>query len=144
MPKRAPEPAGYILMPDKTTQPVFTVAAFDEWLLAAREEGLINIASDTLPSGTRISTIFLALDHSFGIGEPILFETRVLGGVAAESEERYRTYAEAMTGHALMAARVQQAEAQAAEEDRFRYRGIAGPVKPVARRLTGRRVLDLD
>ena len=50
--------------------------------------------------GVMISTIFLGIDHNFGDGPPIIFETMVFGGVAPNSEqERYSTYDEAMAGH---------------------------------------------
>lgn len=46
-----------------------------------------------------ISTVFLALDHSLGDGEPVLFETLVIGGVNDGYQERYTSHALAMAGH---------------------------------------------
>ena len=47
-----------------------------------------------------VSTIFMAMDHSFGDdGEPILFETMVFGGEYNDYQERYHTYDEAEEGH---------------------------------------------
>jgi hypothetical protein len=55
-----------------------------------------------------VSTIFLGLDHNFGMyGPPLLFETMVFGGALHEACERYATWQEAEVGHAFM---VQQAE----------------------------------
>lgn len=39
-----------------------------------------------------ISTIFLGLDHRFGEGPPILFETMVFGGPLDQSQDRCATW----------------------------------------------------
>lgn len=50
-----------------------------------------------------VSTVFLGLDHNFsGIGLPILFESRVFGGVNDGDMMRYCTWDEAENGHDLM------------------------------------------
>jgi len=60
-----------------------------------------HVAQTILPSGVRVSTVFLGLDHSFCDGEPILFETMVFGKCKYdEYQERYSTYEEAEIGHA--------------------------------------------
>lgn len=46
-----------------------------------------------------VSTVFLGLDHRFGEGEPILFETMIFGGKHDEYQERYCTWNEAAEGH---------------------------------------------
>lgn len=48
-----------------------------------------------------VSTVFLCINHNFGLGEPILFETMVFpnGSLIEEYCERYTTYDEAMEGH---------------------------------------------
>jgi hypothetical protein len=60
------------------------------------------VKQDTSPDGKWISTIFLGLDHSFGDGEPLLFETMVFPKEGEWSEldvQRYSTYEEAEKGH---------------------------------------------
>ena len=52
----------------------------------------------------RISTIFLGLDHSFGGGIPILFETMIFGGKHDQYQERYTTYEDAEAGHKITVA----------------------------------------
>ena len=54
----------------------------------------------------RVSTVFLGLDHSFGSGPPLLFETMVFGGPLDQEQDRYSTWDEAVAGHAAMVARV--------------------------------------
>jgi len=46
-----------------------------------------------------VSTVFLGLDHSFGSGPPILFETWIQGGPLNDRMERYTTWGEAVAGH---------------------------------------------
>ncbi len=52
----------------------------------------------------KISTVFLGVDHNFGDGEPLLFETMVFDTSfnfksLDEFSERYSSYEEAETGH---------------------------------------------
>ena len=54
----------------------------------------------------RVSTVFLGLDHSFGEGPPLLFETMVFGGPLDEEMDRYTTWEQAEAGHAAMVERV--------------------------------------
>lgn len=50
-------------------------------------------------SSVTISTTFLGLDHQFGDGPPLIFETLVFGGDYDGEMERYSTIAEAKEGH---------------------------------------------
>ena len=61
-----------------------------------------HVANTVLPSGVRVSTVFLGIDHSFPPsteGEPILFETMIFGGEDDSYQERYSTWEEAEAGH---------------------------------------------
>jgi len=46
-----------------------------------------------------VSTIFLGIDHNFGGGKPLVFETMIFGGKHDLYQERYSTYEEAIEGH---------------------------------------------
>ena len=57
--------------------------------------------------GRDISTVFLGINHQYGNGAPLLFETIVFDNRGGENEnsgdeycERYSTYDEAESGHA--------------------------------------------
>jgi hypothetical protein len=71
------------------------------------------VARDELPDGTRISTVFLGLDHSFTLSPiPILFETMVFAppkdddwGLEELDCERYGTWEQAEMGHHIMVAK---------------------------------------
>lgn len=47
-----------------------------------------------------ISTVFLALDHNWGDGPPVLYETMIFGGKHNDYQDRYCTRDEALAGHA--------------------------------------------
>lgn len=88
----------YIL--DERGEPVET----DLYTWAAWFEDPTNrvIAHDRDESGTRdllVSTIFLGLDHGYGDGPPVLWETMVLKGKGDVYCERYTSRAEALAGH---------------------------------------------
>ena len=53
-----------------------------------------------------VSTVFLGLNHRFGPGSPLLFETMVFGGELEGETERYETIDEARIGHEQMVNRV--------------------------------------
>jgi hypothetical protein len=58
-----------------------------------------------------VSTVFLGLDHQFGEGPPLIFETLVMGGAFNDEVDRYSTWEEAEEGHTRMVSRVRdQAE----------------------------------
>ncbi len=56
------------------------------------------IKQETLPNGLRVSTVFIGIDHNWGDGEPLLFESMVFG-LDDEVQERYSTYEQAEEGH---------------------------------------------
>lgn len=70
-----------------------------------------TIEKTMLEHGVLVSTVFLGLDHDFGSDteapdyQPLVFETMVFGpplriGVWDEYSNRYRSYEEAVAGHA--------------------------------------------
>lgn len=63
------------------------------------EDPLCRVVSNTMVEEIRISTVFLGLDHNYGEGPPILFETMIFGGAHDQYQERYCTWEEAEEGH---------------------------------------------
>jgi len=68
------------------------------------------VAKTELPNKVTVSTVFLALDHAFDGGEPILFETMIFGGEHDDFQERYHTWEEAEEGHKRAIAMVEEGE----------------------------------
>lgn len=66
--------------------------------------------ADEMVGDARVSTVFLACDHSFGSGPPMLFETMVFGGPLDQEQDRCTTWGEAEAMHAAMVTRVKDAE----------------------------------
>jgi hypothetical protein len=46
-----------------------------------------------------VSTVFLGIDHGYGGGAPVLFETMIFGGKHNDYQERYCTWEGAELGH---------------------------------------------
>lgn len=69
-----------------------------------------QVAKDAI-GDVSVSTVFLALDHQFGKGKPILFETMVFGGELDGEQDRYHTWEEAEEGHKNMVKRVNHEQA---------------------------------
>lgn len=67
-----------------------------EWMRSRQNR---RIDETTLDGGVRVSTVFLGLDHAFGGGTPILFETMIFGGANDGWQDRYETIEEARKGH---------------------------------------------
>jgi hypothetical protein len=67
-----------------------------------------TVALEIIDDDVRVSTVFLGLDHSFGTGPPLLFETMVFGGPMDQEQGRCTTWEEAESLHATMVARVKE------------------------------------
>jgi hypothetical protein len=51
--------------------------------------------------GVMVSTVFLGIDHQFGEGPPVVFETMIFGGRHDGYQDRYATWDRAIEGHKL-------------------------------------------
>ena len=56
------------------------------------------VASDKRDD-VHVSTVHLVIDHSFGDGPPLIFETMIFGGEHDQYQERYSTREQAEEGH---------------------------------------------
>jgi hypothetical protein len=81
--------------------------AWGRWFEAADRQ----LAHDEIEGGGRVSTVFLGLDHNFGGGPPLLWETMVFGGPLDGEGDRYASRTAALRGHAAMLARALSARA---------------------------------
>lgn len=62
--------------------------------------------AETRLKDCRVSTIFLGLNHNYGAGRPLLFETMVFGGELDGEMNRYSTWDEAEAGHNAIVERI--------------------------------------
>lgn len=65
----------------------------------AHDPSYRRLAESTLPNGAWVSTVWLGIDHQFGKGPPLIFETMVFLGGDSLDCRRYSTEAEAFAGH---------------------------------------------
>jgi hypothetical protein len=95
-----------------------TIVEYAKWQKEQPEEYAAEhcVAKETV-NGLHVSTVCLFIDHSFGQGAPVIYETLVFdwrrGDSTSFSEitgERYRTRAEAAEGHVRFVARVKNGE----------------------------------
>ena len=82
------------------------------WYETANRRVANDIATVTLDGKNigqiSISTVFLGIDHSFGEGEPLLFETMVFGGKMDQEMDRCSTWEGAEKMHELMCEKVKR------------------------------------
>lgn len=73
------------------------VASLEEWARAF--ETMDRHVAKTQIGEVGVSTVFLGIDHNFGDGPPLLFETMIFGGEHDEWQERCSTWREAEEQH---------------------------------------------
>jgi len=95
----------YILDADGHPQPEGDILAWAQWM----GTGDNKVIKREQVGRVRVSTVFLGLDHGWGSGELLLWETMVFGGKLDGLCERYASRADALAGHANVVARVSEA-----------------------------------
>jgi hypothetical protein len=83
----------YRLTEDKKVVPVEML----EWARAFEKDRLIK--KTELDNGVLVSTVFLGLDHQYGNGPPLVFETMIFGTGGDEYQTRCSTYEQALEMH---------------------------------------------
>ena len=85
-------------------------ASLEDWAAFMETPDSCRVGLDET-NGTTVSTVFLGLDPECGrFDRPLLFESMVMGGQLDGAQDRYRTWAEAVEGHAELLAVVQDLE----------------------------------
>lgn len=113
-----------------------------EWERRFGDSAYKRVAEATLADGTWVSTVWLGLNHNWGAGPPLIFETMVFpskdGPFSEQETDRYATEAEALAGHAAIvkkwAAKVRRKLARMVKREAV-LREVEARTKPVARRL---------
>ena len=78
------------------------------WVALMQDHAFKRVAETTI-GPYRVSTVFLGLDHAFGGGPPMLFETMAFGGPLGEEQDRCSTWEQAEAMHEAMCERVRAA-----------------------------------
>lgn len=95
----------YILDAHGEPQPCPDLLMWGLWMETADR----HVAHTTF-GAVRVSTVFLGLDHRFGVGPPLLFESMVFGGPLDGEQRRYASRADADAGHTALCLAVTLAE----------------------------------
>lgn len=98
----------YIL--DEAGQPL-RVDDLETWARWFETSGDARIVARTELDEARVSTVFLATDHQWGEGPPVLFETMIFGGPWDQSQWRWVSREAALAGHDRIVAAVRNGEA---------------------------------
>ncbi|MCP4900176.1 MAG: hypothetical protein GY906_24660 [bacterium] len=99
-------PDYYILDQDGNPVVCFDVRQWGEWFGKAERK----VDETAIRAGIRVSTVFLGLDHAFGGGRPLIYESLVFGGKLDQEMRRYSTKEEALKGHERLVKEVEAEE----------------------------------
>ncbi len=88
----------YILDSNGEPQPCDNLLRWSRWFETADRK----IAKTQISEDVEVSTVFLGLNHSFGDGPPLIYETMVFGGEHDGEMNRYSTREESLKGHKEM------------------------------------------
>lgn len=83
------------ILDGKTPKKVVSLEEWARWFETADR----HVANDAI-GDVRISTVFLGIDHSWGNGPPLVFETMIFGGPHDQHQTRASTWDEAEKHHA--------------------------------------------
>jgi hypothetical protein len=81
---------------------VYDVLVWAKWF----EKAPRHVGRTEIRPGVVVSTVFLGIDHSFGFGPPLLFETMVFRDDHGDEEERCSTWEQAEEQHKCVCERV--------------------------------------
>ncbi len=77
-------------------------ATLEEWGRWLQEPDAKRVGLTHLDGGVKVSTVFLGIDHGYGHGPAMWFETMIFGGDHDGFQDRYTTYEQAEAGHAAV------------------------------------------
>jgi hypothetical protein len=84
----------YYILEGKKVKPVDEMTEWARWYETAD-----RTVKKTELTDCKVSTVFLAMNHAFGHGDPILFETMIFGGEHDGYCERCSTWEQAEAQH---------------------------------------------
>jgi hypothetical protein len=94
---KLPEFAGEHFILDDEHQPVLVDLMTWAYWFERIENRIVDWTQ--ISSEAHVSTVFLGIDHNFGPGPRIMFETMVFGGPEDGYQQRYSTWDDAKMGH---------------------------------------------
>ena len=104
----------YYILDGKTVRPEPDLLKWAKWIetanrLVRNDRATVSVAGGAV-GFVDVSTVFLGIDHSFGEGPPLLFETMIFGGPLDQEQDRCSTWEAAEKMHEKMMERVRSAQ----------------------------------
>ncbi len=84
------------ILEDKVPVPCDDLIKWAKWFGTTENR---RVASTDYDNDVNVSTVFLGLDHSYGGGPPLIFETMIFGGDHDSYQDRCSTWEEAEEMH---------------------------------------------
>jgi hypothetical protein len=97
MRRSADNPSGRYILDGRMAVECPDLMKWADWL--AKNEDQRRVAWTEVAPGVTVSTVFLGLDHQWGNGPPMLFETMAFTDYGGEECWRYPTWDDAEVGH---------------------------------------------
>lgn len=85
-----------------TPVPYEDIHGWARWFESADRHVANEYLVDAEGRTVHVSTVFLGMDHAWGVGPPVLFETMIFGGEENDYQERYHTWDEAVDRHQVL------------------------------------------
>ena len=78
-----------------------------KWCVEKKQAGIDykRVAKSGDPNKVWVSTVFLSINHAYGDGPPLIFETMIFGGEHDQDQDRCSTWDEAEQMHKRMCER---------------------------------------
>ncbi len=73
-----------------------TIEEYSKWISKNPKQ---KVVKQELINDSKVSIVFLGLDHSWENNVPILWETMIFGGKEDMYQDRYTSYKKALVGH---------------------------------------------
>jgi hypothetical protein len=105
-------PKFYIL---QDRRPV-AIDSVDDWAVWMNDSDR-KVAYTKIDNDVAVSTVFLGLDHQYGNGPPLLFETMIFGGPLDNKCWRYSSWDDAEIGHQAAVRKARQGFDERARTD---------------------------
>lgn len=89
----------YILKDGKPIKIEQSERGLREYVVWYNKDENRRVALTKFGDSIKVSTVFLSIDHNHGVGEPLLWETMIFGGVHDLWQERASTREQALLYH---------------------------------------------
>jgi hypothetical protein len=88
--------SGYWILDENNTPQRVDARTWSEWFGVVSNR---TVAYTQITSSVFVSTVFIGLDHQFGKGPPLLFETMIFHDDDGREQWRYSTWEDAKINH---------------------------------------------